>query len=217
MLRLLAAPASLQAAAEVIAAGGVVALPTDTFYGLAADPFRADAVARLFAAKGRPSEQALPLIAADLEQIVSHLGRLPPLGRRLAETFWPGPLTLVVEAPAALAKDVTGGTGTVGVRVPADAVARDLCRACGRPLTATSANLSGEPPASDPGEVERTLGARIDLLLDGGRAPGGRPSTIVDLTGPVPRLVRAGAIQWDEVQACLNRAERDPSARRSSG
>jgi len=205
MQRLIADSASVQVAADVIAAGGVVALPTDTLYGLAADPFRADAVARLFAVKGRSSEQAVPLIAADLEQIVSHLGSLPPIGRCLAERFWPGPLTLLIGAPAALAGDVTGGTGRVGVRVPAHGVARDLCRACQRPLTATSANLSGKPPSSDPDEVERTLGARIDLLLDDGRAPGGRPSTIVDVTGSAPRLVRAGALAWDEVQACVSR------------
>ena len=206
MLRLVADHASLRAAAEVIAAGGVVALPTETFYGLAADPFRAAAVARVFAVKGRPSERALLLIASDVEQVTSHLGPLPPMGRRLAEKFWPGPLTLVVEAPARLAKEVTGGTGTVGVRVPAHDVARDLCRTCGRPLTATSANVSGEPPSPDPDEVERALGARIDLLLDAGRAPGGRPSTVVDVTGQTPRLVRAGAIAWDEVQACVNRS-----------
>ena len=206
MLRLAADAASLQVAAEVIAAGGIVATPTDTLYGLAADPFRADAVARVFAVKGRSSERALPLIAADVKQIESHLGSLPPMGRRLAEKFWPGPLTLLVGAPAALTRDVTGGTGRVGVRVPAHAVARGLCRACERPLTATSANVSGEPPASDPDEVARMLGARIDVLLDAGRAPGGRPSTIVDVTGSAPRLVRAGAIRWDQVQACVNRA-----------
>ena len=204
--RLVADYASLQVASEVIAAGGVVALPTDTLYGLAADPFRADAVARLFAVKGRSSERALPLIAADLEQIASHLGSLPPIGRCLAETFWPGPLTLLMRAPAVLAEGVTGGTGRVGVRVPAHPVARDLCRACQRPLTATSANLSGEPPSSDPDEVERALGGRIDLLLDGGRAPGGQPSTIVDVTGSTLQLVRAGALAWDEVQACVSRA-----------
>jgi len=204
--RLVADPASVQVAAEVIAAGGVVALPTDTLYGLAADPFRADAVARIFAVKGRASERALPLIAADLEQIVSHLGSLPPMGRCLAEKFWPGPLTLLIGAPATLAEDVTGGTGRVGVRVPAHGVARDLCRACQQPLTATSANRSGEPPSSDPDEVERAIGARIDLLLDAGRAPGGPPSTIVDVTGLAPRLVRAGALRWDEVQACVSRA-----------
>ena len=205
MTRLAVSPAALQAAADVIAGGGVVAVPTDTLYALAADPFDADGVARVFAVKGRPTDRALPLMAADVAQIVSHLGVLPSTGRRLADRFWPGPLTLLVRAPSALLEQVTGGTGRVGVRVPADRVARDLCRACQRPLTATSANASGEPATPDPDQVERTIGARIDLLLDGGRAPGGPPSTIVDDTGPAPRLVRAGAIAWDEVLACLDR------------
>ncbi len=204
MLRLVADATSLRAAADVIAAGGIVAVPTETFYGLAADPFRAEAIARVFVVKGRSSERALLLIASDEEQVASHLGPLPPMGRRLAEKFWPGPLTLLVEAPVTLAQEVTAGTGTVGVRVPAHGVARDLCRACGRPLTATSANVSGEPPSPDPDQVERTLGARIELLLDAGRAPGGRPSTVVDVTGRTPRLVRAGAIAWDEVLACVD-------------
>ena len=204
MTRLPVNPAALRAAADLIAAGGVVAAPTDTLYALAADPFHSNAVARLFAVKGRPAGRALPLMAADVAQVVSHFGVLPSTGRCLAERFWPGPLTLLVRAPPTLLEQVTGGTGRVGVRVPAAAVARDLCRVCGRPLTATSANASGRPATPDPDEVERTLGARIDLLLDGGRAPGGPPSTIVDVTGPVAQLVRAGAIAWDEVLACLD-------------
>src|SRR5476649_1147078 len=195
---------AIQEAATWILAGGLVALPTDTLYGLAADPFSARAVARVFEAKGRDAGRALPLIAADAAQVAAHLGRLSPAGERLAARFWPGPLTLVVAAPYGLARDVTGGTGTVGVRVPADAVARAICAACGRPMTATSANVSGEPATADPGEVERTLGCRIDLLIDTGPTPGGAPSTIVDLTGAEPALLRAGAISWDEIQACLH-------------
>jgi L-threonylcarbamoyladenylate synthase len=202
---LIADATSIQLAADLIAAGGVVAVPTDTLYGLAVDPFRADAVARLFAVKGRAADQAVPLIAADVAQVALALGELPPVGRRLAETFWPGPLTLLVPAPRALAAAVTAGSGRVGVRVPAHEVARDLCHACGRPLTATSANASGAPPSSNPDEVARALGDRIDLVLVA-PVPGGPPSTIVDVTGPVPRLVRAGAIGWDHVQACLDRA-----------
>ena len=193
----------IEAAAAVIRAGGVVAIPTDTLYGLAADPFRADAVARVFAAKRRPSERALPLIAASADQIAQHLGAFRPAWRRLASRFWPGPLTLLVPAPAALAADVTGGTGRVGVRVPAHAVARALCGACGTPLTATSANVSGEAASDDPGDVTTALGDRIDAILDAGRTPGGAPSTIVDVTGPAPTLVRAGAIPWEDVLACL--------------
>ena len=195
---------AIQEAAKWIRAGGVVALPTDTLYGLAADPFSAAAVARVFAVKGRAAERALPLIAADAAQVMTHLGRLPALGQRLAERFWPGPLTLLLPAPAALAADVTGGTGKVGVRVPADPVARAICAEAGQPITATSANVSGEPATADPGVVERTLGDRLDLLIDTGTTRGGAPSTIVDATGAALVLLRAGAISWEEIQACLH-------------
>ena len=194
---------ALEEAVRAVVDGGVIALPTDTLYGLGADPFRPDAVARVFAVKGRVAERALPLIAADTDQVADHLGTLPELAGRLASRFWPGPLTLLLAAPAALAPAVSGGTGTVGVRVPSHAVARALCRACDSPLTATSANLSGAGPSADPDEVERTLGDRIDLLVDAGTTPGGPPSTIVDATGASPRLVREGAIAWQDVQACL--------------
>ena len=201
---------AIQDAARWILNGGVVALPTDTLYGLAADPFSAAGVARVFAVKGRAAEQALPLIAADAAQAAEHLGRLPPAGQRLAERFWPGPLTLLVAAPRGLARGVTGGTGKVGVRVPADAVARAICAETGRPITATSANVSGEPPTPDPDQVERTLGDRIDLLIDTGMTPGGAASTIVDVTGADPVLVRAGAISWDDIQAWLHTAQAHP-------
>jgi L-threonylcarbamoyladenylate synthase len=204
---------AIQEAARWILNGGVVALPTDTLYGLAADPFSPAGIARVFAVKGRGAGRALPLIAADAEQVAEHLGQLPPAGQRLAERFWPGPLTLLVTAPRGLARDVTGGTGTVGVRVPADAVARAICAEAGRPITATSANASGEPPTPDPDQVERTLGDRIDLLIDTGTTRGGAASTIVDVTGADPVLVRAGAISWDDIQAWLHTAQAHPPAR----
>ena len=196
-------PKVLDEAVRLIDAGRVVALPTDTLYGLAADPFRADAVDRVFAIKGRSAGRALPLIAADEAQVASCIGSLPPIGQRLARAFWPGPLTLLVSAPPALAGRVSGGTGRVGVRVPAHAVARALCRACDRPLTATSANLSGETASADPLEVARMLGDRIDLLLDAGRTPGGEASTIVDVSESATRLIRSGAIAWERIQACI--------------
>src|SRR4029079_18561807 len=110
---------ALLEAAKWIRLGGLVAIPTDTLYGLAVEPFRADAVDRIFRIKGRGADRALPLIAADIPQVTAHVGRLPALGARLAERFWPGPLTLVMPAPAAMTAAVSGGTGTVGVRVPA--------------------------------------------------------------------------------------------------
>ena len=203
---------AIQEAATWILDGGVVALPTDTLYGLAADPFSAAAVARVFAVKGRAADRALPLIAADAAQVDKHLGRLPPAGQRLADRFWPGPLTLLIAAPQGLARDVTGGTGKVGVRVPADAVARAICAEAGRPITASSANASGEPATPDPDEVERTLGDRIDLLIDTGTTRGGSASTIVDVTGADPVLVRAGAISWDDIQAWLHTVQAHPPA-----
>src|SRR4029453_12926001 len=124
---------AIDEAAKWIRAGYVVAIPTDTLYGLAADPFSAAAVARVFDVKGRAADRALPLIAADVAQIASSLGRLSEIATRLADRFWPGPLTLLLPAPRQLAREVSGETGTVGVRVPADAIARAGCAAGGHP------------------------------------------------------------------------------------
>jgi L-threonylcarbamoyladenylate synthase len=203
--RVIADADGIAAAATAIRSGLVVAIPTDTLYGLAADPFREDAVARIFEAKARPAERAVPLIAADTEQVVARLGALSAVARRLANAFWPGPLTLLVHAPDALADIVTGGTGRVGVRVPAQPTARALCRACATPLTATSANISDRPATNDPDEVARTLASRIELLIDDGKTAGGAPSTIVDVTSEMPRLVRPGVVEWDRVLACVQR------------
>jgi L-threonylcarbamoyladenylate synthase len=193
-------------AATWIIDGGVVAIPTDTLYGLAVDPFNPAAVARLFAMKGRDVDRALPLVASDVEQVVQQLWRLTPAAERLVQRFWPGPLTLVLPAPVTIAAAVTGGTGRVGVRVPACDVTRAVCRAANRPVTATSANVSGAPPTSDPDIVENTLGGLLDYLLDTGLTPGGPPSTIVDLVEIEPRLLRTGAIDWQEIRKCLQHA-----------
>ena len=194
---------AIEEAAKWILLGEVVALPTDTLYGLGVDPFSGAAVARLFAAKGRPDDRAIPLIAADRAQIERDIGPLTPLAARIADKFWPGPLTMLLPAPRAMAPAVSAGTGKVGVRVPDDRCARAICAAAGRPLTATSANVSGEPATADPSEVERTLGDRIMFLFDAGPTRGGAPSTIVDVTAVQPSLVRAGAIAWEEIQRWL--------------
>jgi L-threonylcarbamoyladenylate synthase len=194
---------AIDEAARWIRLGNIVAIPTDTLYGLAADPFNAAAVAEIFAVKGRAAARALPLIAADAAQIARHFGPLPEMAVRLAGHFWPGPLTMLMPAARPLARDVSGGTGKVGVRVPADEIARAVCAACGHPVTATSANVTGEPAPATPDDVERTLGDRVEFLLDAGPTRGGAPSTIVDVTGSEPQLVRAGAISWDEIYAWL--------------
>ena len=191
-------------AVEVIRSGGLVAIPTDTLYGLAADPFNAKAVDRVFAAKGRAEAQAVALVASDAAQVLARLGPLTPMARRLADHFWPGPLTILMLASAALAPGVSAGTGLVGVRVPDHRVTRDLCRLASLPLVATSANISGKQPSQDPDDVAAAFGDSIDVLVDSGPTPGGPPSTIVDATGASPRLIRAGAIPLERIEQCLH-------------
>jgi len=187
----------------VLARGGVVAVSTDTLYGLAVDPQSPAAIARLIAVKGRSGERAIALIGADMAQVVDDLGALPSVAQKLARTYWPGPLTLLVPRPASMPPALTGGSPLVGIRVPNDDVARELCRMWGHVLTATSANISGEPASEDPDYVARVFADRdIDLLLDSGKTAGGLPSTVVEAAGEEIRLVRAGAIAWEAVQAC---------------
>lgn len=190
---------ALSQAASIIRDGGIVAYPTDTLYGLAANPWSAAAMAQLYRIKGRPVDAAIPLIAAGIAQIEAAGGRLGSISRRLAEGFWPGPLTLILPAWAGLDPGVHAGLGTVAVRVPDHPVARMLAELHGGLITSTSANRSGEPATVDPEQVRRTLGAGLDALIDAGPSPGGPPSTIVDAGGREPRLVRAGAVPWHRV------------------
>jgi L-threonylcarbamoyladenylate synthase len=193
----------LARAAEVLRRSGVVAYPTDTLYGLAVDPGSAAAIAQLYRTKGREVDRAIPLIAADLAQIEVRAGALPAVARRLAGSFWPGPLTLVIEAWPGLADALHASAGTVAIRVPAHAVARGLARAFGGPVTSTSANRSGEPALTTAAAVGAAFPAGLDAVLDGGPSPGGPPSTIVDARGDTPRLVRAGAVPWARVLECI--------------
>lgn len=187
----------LERAVQVLRNGGIVAYPTDTLYGLAVDPRSAEAVRRLFAVKSREAGHAVPVIAADFEQ-AHQVGEFDERSERAARAFWPGPLSLLLAGRPALRGELLGDDGSVAVRVPAHEVARALAAGLGYGITATSANRSGQPPATRAAAVAREIGAVIDLVLDGGDTPGGPASTIVDLRG-APRLVRAGAIDWDRV------------------
>ncbi len=193
------------AAADVLRRGGLVADPTETFYGLGALAGDAGALARLAAAKLRPEGKPLPLLAADLAQ-VEEVAVLSPEARRLAARFWPGPLTLVLPARPGLDPAITAGSGTVGIRVPGSEVARALAAAAGGAIVSTSANLSGEPPPTTPAALSQPLRARLDGVLDGGPTPGGLPSTVVALEAGGPRLVRAGAVSFDDVSRTLSGA-----------
>lgn len=190
----------LAEAARVLRRGGVVAYPTETFYGLGALATDAAAVARLLVAKGRPDGKPLPLLAADLAQVEA-VAALPPLARRLAAAFWPGPLTLVVPARPGLHPAVTGGGATVGIRVTSSPVAAALALAAGGALVATSANLAGAPPAITAQALDPALRARLDLVLDAGPAPGGLPSTVVAVDGERLSLLRAGAVAAERIRA----------------
>jgi L-threonylcarbamoyladenylate synthase len=184
-------------AVEVLRAGGIVAFPTDTLYGLAVDPRRADAVERLFALKGRDPAVAVPLIAASLEQAMLATN-FTERERRAAAAFWPGPLSIVARANACITPEALGGRPTVAIRVPAHEIAREVARAFGFPITATSANRSGTPAADSADAVAAAL-PNVDVLLDGGRAPGGAPSTIICFDDARPILLREGAVPWERV------------------
>jgi L-threonylcarbamoyladenylate synthase len=193
---------SVAQAVDVLRAGGIVAYPTETLYGLAVDPQRADAVERLYEAKGRDASVAIPIIASSFEQAESVV-RLGGSARKVAEAFWPGPLTIVATCHGPLAPRVMAGGTTVAVRVSSHPVARALAAALGSPITATSANRSGQPPAITAADVVAHLAESVDLLLDAGTLTGGRPSTIVEMAETGPRLIRAGAIAWDRVLRSL--------------
>jgi len=196
-------PEAIARAAALVREGRVVAFPTDTLYGLAADPGQAEAVEELYRIKGRQVDQAIPLIAADLDQVRTLLGELPEAVCRLGACFWPGPLTLILPAWPGLAPNLLAGGTTVAVRVPDHPVARALARAAGGPITSTSANRSGAPPTSDPAAVAADLGPSLAGLLDAGPSPGGPASTIVDVRGHEPRLLRPGAVAFERVLECL--------------
>jgi L-threonylcarbamoyladenylate synthase len=191
-------------AVEAVRAGGLVAAPTDTLYGLAADPTSASAVGKIFLSKRRPQDRPIPLIAASIQQVRESVGTLTPLGERLAAEGWPGPLTLIIPAAATLCREVHLGTGKVAVRVPDHAVARAFAFAAGHALTSTSANISGEEALVTADQVALALGDTIDVLIDAGPVRGGLPSTIVDVTGNDPVLVRPGAVPWDRVLKFLH-------------
>lgn len=199
--------ARIRAAAAVLRRGGLVAYPTETFYALGAVARDAAAVDRLARAKGRSDGKPLPLLAADRAD-VDEVALVGGAAARLAEAFWPGPVTLVLPARAGLPPAITAGTGTVGIRVPGSELARALAREAGSALVATSANLAGDPPPVRADALAPELRARVDHVLDGGEAPGGLPSTVVALDGEAIRLVRAGAVPFEALERALRRTGR---------
>jgi L-threonylcarbamoyladenylate synthase len=189
------ARSALHQAAAVLRAGGLVAFPTETFYGLGAAALDPGAVRRVFEIKGRPDGKPVLVLVDSVAMLDAVALEVPPRARTLMAAHWPGALTLVFRARSEVPAEVTAGTGTVGVRLSAHAVARALVTALGQPITAPSANPSGSTPPTTGAAVLAHFGGRLDLLLDGGATTGGEPSTVLDVTVDPPRVVRAGAVR----------------------
>ncbi|NIS79791.1 MAG: threonylcarbamoyl-AMP synthase [Anaerolineales bacterium] len=194
-------PGAITRALQVLNRGGLVAFPTDTVYGLGARVFDPEAVQRLYRVKGRHAEKAIPVLLAGLGEASKVALKLPRNARRLAAVFWPGPLTLIVWRRTDLPPEISADA-TVGLRVPNERTALALLTAAG-PLAVTSANPSGQPSARTAGDVKDTLAQRVDLILDGGKTLGGESSTVLDCTRTIPRILRPGPIQEDEIMAAL--------------
>jgi L-threonylcarbamoyladenylate synthase len=182
----------------------VIAFRTDTFYGLGADPFNASAVQKIRDLKGREEDKPILVVISDTKEI----NRLIPNRSRafdeLAERFWPGALTIIGRAAVNLPEEITAGAKSVGVRLPDDDRVRALIEACGGALTATSANVSGQPAARTAAEVEGYFGHHLDLIVDGGVTTSEAPSTVVDATTSELKLVREGVIPWSEVRSAIS-------------
>lgn len=189
--------------AEALLGGAVAAYPTETFYALGAAAFSKQGIERIYRLKGRDASKPLPLIASDLDMVAGIAAFLPASFAALAAEFWPGPLTLVLPAAAGLPDFLVGPGRTVAVRIPPLAWLRALVAELAEPLTATSANLTGEKELADPADVAALVERKVEWMLDGGRAPGGLPSTIVDITGETPRILREGAIPAAAILALL--------------
>ena len=193
----------VRAIAAALLEDAVAAYPTETFYALGAAAFSRRAVEKVYRLKSRDTGKPLSVIASDLDMVREISVSLPPSFRALAAEFWPGPLTLVLPAAARLPDFMLGPGRTIAVRIPPLPWLRALVREVGQPLTATSANLSGEKELAGPAEVAAVFQGKIDMIVDGGPAPGGAPSTIVDLTSPEPRILRLGKIPEARIRAIL--------------
>ena len=194
-------------AVQCLKSGGIIAIPTDTVYGLGTDPFNASAVQKLYTIKGRPDGKPIPLVLSSVEDVHRVAQNLPDYFFHLTDRFWPGGLTVIVEAKDLLPV-LTAGGNTVGVRIPDNPLLLKILKTFGGPAAITSANLSGEPPATSPQEIGEELASRIDVIVDGGKTPGPIPSTVYDISVSPPLIRRHGVISEDtlaEEFACYNR------------
>jgi L-threonylcarbamoyladenylate synthase len=196
---------TLELAADIIRRGGVVVMPTETVYGIACNALDASAVRRIFEIKGRPSENPLIVHLAGVEQLKSVASHIPPEALKLAERFWPGPLTMVLPKNPKVPDETTGGLETVAVRVPGHGVARELIRLAGVPVAAPSANLFMGLSPTTAEAIDPAIQVDVDMIIDGGPCEVGLESTVVDMTGDHPRILRPGGVTRAQIQAVLGR------------
>jgi L-threonylcarbamoyladenylate synthase len=190
-------PLAIPRAIEILRSGGLVAFPTDTVYGVGALVFDEQAVKSIYIAKERPAEKAIPVLIGDAVDLNQVAEEIPKSAAKLIARFWPGPLTVLVPKRPSLPQ-VVSATSTVGVRIPDHEIARALLRLTG-PMAVTSANISSQPSPTTAEEVYEQLGSRISMVIDGGRTPGGVPSTLVDCTGDEIQILREGPISWQQL------------------
>lgn len=198
-------PSRLCRIIEILKSGEVIAYPTETFYGLGADAFNPAAVDRIFDIKGRDQKNPIPLIIGRIEMLQGLVADIPGNAMSLIEKFWPGPLTLVFSATASINPALTGGTGKIGIRLSSHPLARRLSEEISGPLTATSANLSGAAECISAAEAARGLNDRISTVVDGGETPGGKGSTVIDITVSPPKIYRHGAVPAEAIECTLGR------------
>lgn len=201
----------LAEAAGILKKGGLVAFPTETVYGLGANGLDEEAAKKIYAAKGRPSDNPLIAHISAPEELESLAAEIPCAAKRLMELYWPGPLTMVFKKKEIVPYGTTGGLDTVAVRMPSDPIARALIRLSGVPVAAPSANRSGRPSPTTADHVWQDMAGRIEMIIDGGPVGIGVESTIVDVTGPVPVILRPGAVTMEMIRDALGQVEIDPA------
>ena len=197
-------PQNINQAAEIVKNGGLIAYPTETVYGLGADPYNAEAIQKIFIAKGRAEDKGIILLIRGVDDLSTLVRAVSPTAQMLIDAFWPGPLTLVFRANPDLSPALLGGRDTVALRHSSSPIATQLLTSLGGPLTSTSANRSAEPPGRSASEVQNALGEHLDLILDGGPSDSTLPSTLVDVSTDRAILLREGAIPVRKLRAHIS-------------
>ncbi len=205
-------PQQILEAAVVIRTDGVIAYPTETIYGLGANAFNPIAVSRIFAIKKRDPAKPILIIAPDIDSVRELVSEFPDLAEDLAASFWPGPLTMIFRAAPHIDSQLLGQGAGIGIRVPDNKICLELMKECSAPLTSTSANIAGGANPLTIQQVMDNFGDRIDLYIDGGKSQSGTPSTVLDVSGNMPRLVRKGAIDLQSIKAIIGEFEHETEA-----